>query len=94
MPQTESAKKRLRQDLVRRARNRSARSVLKSAVRKVRDAVAAGDATSGQTHFRVAAKKLDQAVAKGVIHKNVAARTKSRLSAALKNAAKARAGAG
>jgi small subunit ribosomal protein S20 len=84
MPTTKSAKKRLRQSLTRRASNRATRSVLKTHVRKVRDAVAAADAAAAGEALRVTAKKLDQAAAHGVIHANSAARLKSRLSAAIK----------
>jgi small subunit ribosomal protein S20 len=84
MPTTKSAKKRLRQSLTRRASNRATRSVLKTHVRKVRDAVAAADAAAAGEALRVTAKKLDQAAARGVIHANSAARLKSRLSAAIK----------
>ena len=86
MPNTKSAKKRLKQSLVRRSRNRTTKSGLKAQVRKVREAVKAGDVAKGETEFRVAAKRLDKAAAKGVIHGNAAARVKSRLSAALKTA--------
>jgi small subunit ribosomal protein S20 len=86
MPNSTSAKKRLRQNLVRRARNRAAKSVLKSQVRKVREAIVAGNLEAGETEFRLAAKRLDRAAAKGVVHANLAARVKSRLSTALKDA--------
>ncbi len=86
MPNSTSAKKRLRQNLVRRARNRAQKSVLKSQVRKVREAIAAGNVEVGETEFRLAAKRLDKAAAKGVVHANLAARVKSRLSTALKTA--------
>jgi len=84
MPTTNSAKKRLRQNVVRRARNRSTRSTLKTLIRRVRDSIAAGDATKAASEFRIATKKLDQAAGTGVLHRNSAARTKSRLSAAIK----------
>ncbi len=84
MPTTKSAKKRLRQNLERRARNRSTRSLLKSQVRKVREAVVAADSEAAGTALREASQKLDKAVSKGVIHGNAAARLKSRLSAAVK----------
>jgi small subunit ribosomal protein S20 len=84
MPTTKSAKKRLRQNIVRRGRNRSTRTTLKTLIRRVREAVAAGDAAKAASDFRVATKKLDQAAGTGVIHRNAAARTKSRLSAAIK----------
>lgn len=89
MPNTKSAKKRLRQDEVRRARNRAKKSAIKGQIRKVREAIAAGDAAKGEAEFRLAAKRLDKAAADGVVHANLAARVKSRLSAALK-AAKAK----
>jgi small subunit ribosomal protein S20 len=80
MPNSVSAKKSLRKNLTRRARNRTQRSMLRSVVKKFREAVAANDATATQAAFRLCVKKLDQAAAKGVIHKNNAARMKSRLS--------------
>lgn len=84
MPTTRSAKKRLRQNLVRRARNRSIKRSVRTQCRKVREAVAAGDLETAQTEFRLAAKKLDRAGAKNIIHRNAAARTKARLSAKIK----------
>jgi small subunit ribosomal protein S20 len=86
MPNTKSAKKRHKQSIGRRSRNRATKSVLKTEIRKVRTAITAGNVDAGATELRVASKKLDQAAAKGVIHRNAAARTKSRLSAALKSA--------
>jgi small subunit ribosomal protein S20 len=80
MPNTKSAKKRLRQSLERRAKNRSVKSALKTQIRKVRDAVQAGQVEEAESQFRLAAKKLDQAGAKNVIHRNAASRLKSRLS--------------
>lgn len=85
MPNTQSAKKRLRQNAVRRARNRVVRSSLRTQIRKVRDAIAAGDVATSESEFRVATKQLDQTAAKGVIHANTAARLKSRLSNHIKN---------
>ncbi len=84
MPNTASAKKRMRQDAVRRLRNRSTKSSLRTQQRKVREAVAANDAEKSETEFRTLVKKLDRAAAHNVIHANAAARTKSRLSAAIK----------
>lgn len=86
MPTTKSAKKRLRQNVARRSRNRATRSVLKTHVRKVRDAITAGNVDAAGEALRLATKKLDQAAAGGVIHANAAARLKSRLSAAIKAA--------
>ncbi len=84
MPNTASAKKRMRQDAVRRTRNRSTKSSLRTQLRKVREAVTAQDAEKSQTEFRLLAKKLDQAAGRKVIHLNRAARTKSRLLRAIK----------
>jgi small subunit ribosomal protein S20 len=89
MPTTKSAKKRLRQSLERRAKNRAAKSAMKTQVRKVRQAVAAGDITTAETELRLAAKKLDRAGAKRVIHPNAAARTKSRLAHLIASSKKA-----
>ena len=84
MPNTASAKKRMRQDAVRRSRNRSTKSSLRTRIRKVREAIAAKELEKSQTEFRLLVKKLDQAAAHNVIHANTAARTKSRLSSAIK----------
>jgi small subunit ribosomal protein S20 len=84
MPNTNSAKKRLKQSLVRRTRNRSTRAALKTQTRKVREAVASGNLEQATAEFKLATKKIDQAAAKHVIHGNAAARVKSRLSAAIK----------
>jgi len=89
MPNTKSAKKRLKQNHVRRARNKSVTSAMKTQVKKVRTAIAAGDVATSTTESNLANKKVDQAAAKGVIHRNAAARMKSRLSAALKKAKQA-----
>jgi small subunit ribosomal protein S20 len=76
---TKSAKKRHRQSLERRAKNRATKSAIKTQVRKVRQAAAAGDLATAQKELQLAAKKLDRAGAKRIIHPNAAARTKSRL---------------
>ena len=84
MPNTVSAKKRLRQNATHRLRNRVSRTVLRSQVRKIRAAVDKKDVAASEAEFRVLAKKLDQAASKHLIHANAAARTKSRLCAAIK----------
>jgi len=86
MPTTKSAKKRLRQNIVRRARNRSVKRSVRTQCRKVLQALKAGNLEEAEKQFRLATKKLDQAAAKHVIHRNAAARTKSRLSAKIKAA--------
>jgi len=60
-----------------RLRNKSVRSSLKTAIRRFRDAEAAGDPTKVVTELRAASRQLDVAVAKGVIHANQAANKKS-----------------
>ncbi|MGA2064724.1 MAG: 30S ribosomal protein S20 [Thermoguttaceae bacterium] len=84
MPQIKSAKKRLRQNIVRRERNRSIKRSLRTQCRKVTDALGAGDVARAETELRAAAQKLDRAAAHKIIHRNAAARTKSRLSARIK----------
>jgi len=86
MPNTRSAKKRLRQNEVRRTRNRAALRSVRSQIRKVREALAAGDLETSESEFRAAARQLDKAAAKGIVKPNTAARKKSRLSAAIKTA--------
>jgi small subunit ribosomal protein S20 len=81
---TKSAKKRHRQSLERRERNRSTKSALKTYLKRVREAAKAGDLEKAETEARLAARKLDLAASKKIIHKNAAARTKSRLSSFLK----------
>ena len=84
MPNTSSAKKRMRQDSVRRLRNRSAKANLRSQLRKVRAAIAAKKLDESVAEFKTLVSKLDKAARRNVIHANAAARTKSRLSAAIK----------
>ncbi len=86
MPNTKSAAKRLRQNTVRRARNRSLKSELRTRYKRVIEILKEGNVAEAETVFRTAAKRLDQAAAKGVIHRNAAARLKSRLSAKIKAA--------
>jgi small subunit ribosomal protein S20 len=85
MPNSKSAAKRHRQSLVRRDRNRAEKSKIKTQVKKVREAIAAGDVTKAEAEFRATAKTIDKAAAKGVVHANLAGRVKSRLSAAIKS---------
>ena len=86
MPTTKSAKKRHRQSLELRSKNRATKSSVKTQIRKLREAVASGDHAKADTEFRTVAQKLDRAGAKRVIHPNVAARTKSRLQHMMKSA--------
>ncbi|MEU6004603.1 30S ribosomal protein S20 [Streptomyces sp. NPDC047453] len=62
-----------------RMRNKAVKSSLKTAIRKAREAAAAGDVQKATELQRAAARQLDKAVSKGVIHKNAAANKKSAL---------------
>ncbi|MBX7072900.1 MAG: 30S ribosomal protein S20 [Pirellulales bacterium] len=84
MPQTKSAKKRFRQDIDRRARNRAGRSKLKTIIKKATVAIEAGQADEAKAAYPLVQKALDQAAAKNLIHRNAAARVKSRLTARIK----------
>jgi small subunit ribosomal protein S20 len=64
------------------ARNKAIRSELKTAVRAAREAVAAGDKSVATTAVATAARKIDKAVSKGVLHKNQAANRKSSIAKA------------
>ena len=86
MPNSQSAAKRLRQDKVRQARNKAVKSAMKSQIKKVVAATEAGDVETAEAEFKLAAKRLDRAGTKGVIHKNAAGRKKSRLQRAIKAA--------
>jgi len=79
-----SAIKRARQNKKVRAHNASARSMYRTYVKNVIKAVEAGDKDTATAAFAKAQPVIDKAVAKGLIHKNKAARVKSRLSAKLK----------
>jgi small subunit ribosomal protein S20 len=79
MPNTESAKRSLRKMLARKERNRPARSALRTTIKKLRANAAEGTLTDPLATLRNAEKKIDQAASKGLIHKNKAARNKSRL---------------
>jgi small subunit ribosomal protein S20 len=82
-----SALKRARQTEKRTEVNRQNRSRLRTALRGLREAIGAGDSKGAQTSYRETVSLIDKAIQKGVIHKNTAARYKSRLSARLKAAA-------
>ncbi|MFD6074307.1 30S ribosomal protein S20 [Streptomyces hydrogenans] len=62
-----------------RLRNKAVKSSLKTAIRKAREAVAAGDLEKATVAARAASRQLDKAVSRGVIHKNAAANKKSAL---------------
>lgn len=74
-----SAKKRIRQNLKRRARNRARQSALKTRLRRCREELARGTFQSAEAAYRQACKLLDREANRGLLHPNAAARRKSRL---------------
>ena len=84
MAHTLSAKKRIRQNAARRARNRWRLRRMRIAIKAFQTAVASGDAGQAGEAMRAAAKIVDRTAQKGVIHRNQAARRKSRMSARVK----------
>jgi small subunit ribosomal protein S20 len=84
MANTAQAKKRAKQAEKSRVRNAGQRSNLRTFIKKVLVAVKAGDKEKAQAAFNIAQPIIDSAVNKGIIHKNKAARGKSRLSAKVK----------
>lgn len=86
MPNIQSAKKRLRQSLVRRGRNRAAKSSIKTSIKRLQASVQAKEFDAARTQLTAIYKLLDQTASKGIIHVNKASRTKSRLSHFVKKA--------
>ena len=84
MPSHPSAEKRVRQTARRTAVNKNRRSQIRTAVRNVEEAIAAGDKAAAAAALKLAEPALMRGVSKGVIHKNTGARKVSRLSARLK----------
>ena len=81
MANIKSQIKRIKTNAKATERNRAYKSELRTVIRKTRDAVVAGDKTAAESALKVATRKLDKAVSKGVIHKNQAANRKSKLAA-------------
>ena len=79
MPNIKSAKKRVEVAKVNAARNRIAKSVLKTSIKKFDAAVAEGNREMADSAYRAAVKTIDRSVSKGILHKNTAARKKSSL---------------
>lgn len=84
MANTAQARKRARQAVQQRAHNMSQRSTLRTAIKKVRKAIEAGDKTAAQAVFKESQCVIDSIADKKIAHKNTVARYKSRLSAAIK----------
>ena len=90
MPHTRGAKKALRQNHARRLKNRATKKSIKNQKKAYLEAIEQEDFEGAQEEFAIFCKKLDKACMKGPIHRNKAARMKSRLAKKL-NAAKAEA---
>ena len=85
MPNIKSAKKRVLVTETKTLQNKMFRTAMKTDIKKYQAAVAAGDAALAQETYKAAVKKIDQAAARGIIHKNAAARKKSQFTKALNN---------
>ena len=83
MANIKSAEKRIEISARQRSRNRAQRSKMRGAVRKVREAIAAGDQETAQELLGETLRIVDATAQKKVIHANAAARTKSRLTRAV-----------
>jgi len=77
MPNIKSAKKRVKVIKTKTLQNKMYRSALKTEIKKYEAALASGDMAAAQAAYKSAVKKIDQAAAYGIIHKNAAARKKS-----------------
>ena len=83
MANIKQQKKRVLTNEKRRQRNKSFRSATRTEMRKFREAVESGDKAAAEAQLRVASRKLDKAVTKGVFHRNSAANKKSNMARAL-----------
>lgn len=88
MANTKSAKKAARRAVKRTEVNKNRRGSMRTAVRKVEDAIASGDAVMAQAALKAAEPKLARTAQKGLVHKNTAARKVSRLTARVRKLAK------
>ncbi|MBV6271743.1 30S ribosomal protein S20 [Alcaligenaceae bacterium CGII-47] len=84
MANSAQARKRARQAVALNKHNTSLRSMLRTSIKRVRQAIEAGDQTAANAVFIKATSVIDRIADKQIIHKNKAARHKSRLSAAIK----------
>ena len=89
MANTKQAKKRVRQSETHRRHNTSMRSMLRTYIKKVVTAIATGDQKAATASMEEATPIIDRMATKGIIHKNKAARHKSRLTAHIKKMAAA-----
>jgi small subunit ribosomal protein S20 len=84
MANTAQARKRARQSLERNAHNVGQRSEMRTALKKVRKAITAGDKAAAEAQLRASQSIIDAIADKKIFHKNTASRYKSRLAAAIK----------
>lgn len=87
MANIKSAKKRILVNQTKAARNKAIRSKVKTSIKKVDAAIAAGDKAAAQAALLVATSEIDKATSKGVYHKNTSSRKVSRLSKAVSSMA-------
>ena len=85
MANTASARKRIRQTVVRTARNAARKSRMRTFVKKVEMAIAGGDREAANAALREAQPEMQRAAGKGVIHKNTVSRKLSRMTARIKS---------
>ena len=83
MPNIKSAKKRVKVIKVKTLQNQMFRSQMRTMIKKYDAALAAGDKEQATAAYKVAVKKIDQAVGRGILHKNAAARKKSQFTVKL-----------
>ena len=87
MANSPQARKRAKQNTVRRLRNQSQRAAVRTAIKKLDAAIEAGDKEAAKTAFEASVSIIDKATVKGLHHKNRAARLKSRLNKRVKEIA-------
>ena len=85
MPNIKSAKKRVKTDAIKKERNKDKVASMRTAIKKVKLASKQGDAKLAEENLKVANKKIDKAVKSGLVHKNKAARDKSKLTKPVNN---------
>ncbi len=87
MANTDSARKRIRQNIVRTARNQARKARMRTFIKKVEAAIAGGDRDAANEALRAAQPEMQRAAGKGVAHKNTVARKLSRMTARIKQLA-------
>ncbi len=85
MPNIKSAKKRVKTDEIKKERNKDKIASMRTAIKKVKLASKQGDTKLAEENLKIANKKIDKAVKSGLVHKNKAARDKSKLTKTVNN---------